>query len=81
MRTAENIIQHELIGLRAQTGKLAGKVVWETRNTIKLETEKGEKTIGKKGNVFAFSLGNKKVEVDGNLLVGRPEDRIKKKTR
>ncbi len=81
MRTAENIIRHELIGLHAETGKLKGKVVWETRNTLKIETEKGERTAEKKSRTFTFSLGSKKVEVKGSLLVGRPEDRIKKKIR
>ncbi|MBI5880863.1 ribonuclease P protein subunit [archaeon] len=39
-----------------------------------------EKTVIKENCVFVFTLPNKqKVEVDGKLLVSRPEDRIKKK--
>lgn len=81
MRTAENLVQHELIGLHAKTGKTAGKVVWETRNTLTIDTEKGERTLEKKSGTFVFSLGKQKIEVKGNLLVGRPEDRIKKNKR
>jgi len=81
MRTAENLVQHELIGLPVKNGKIIGKVVWETRNTLTIETEKGERTLEKKSGIFVFSIGKQNVEVDGNLLIGRPEDRIKKNKR
>ena len=67
---------------------MRGKVVDETYGTLKIETkhatargkEAKEKTVVKQNNVFIFTLPNKiKVEVDGRLLVSRPEDRIKKK--
>jgi ribonuclease P protein subunit POP4 len=47
---------------------------------LKLETKKGEKAVVKSNCVFIFTLPDKtKVQVDGKVLVGRPEDRIKKK--
>jgi len=86
--TAKNIVRHELIGLKARIAKstdplqkrLTGKVTDETYNTFKIETSKGEKIIAKKNTIFVFTLPNKtKVEVDGKILISRPEDRIKKK--
>lgn len=72
--------------------KLTGKVVDESYNMLKIEgksptkgkgekpKEPKEKSIPKRNSIFIFALPNGvKVEVDGRLLVGRPEDRIKKK--
>ncbi len=86
--TAENIVRHELIGLKVEVEKatnkyligLKGVVVDETYNTLVIDEEGKEKRVQKKGTIFIFHLPNgKRVEVDGNLLVSRPEDRIKKK--
>ncbi|MBI2005204.1 MAG: ribonuclease P protein subunit [Candidatus Aenigmarchaeota archaeon] len=87
--TPHNLVRHELVGLKVkieQSGDptqrgLKGTVIDETYNTLKIETsEKKEKTTIKENNVFIFTLPDKtKVEVDGKLLVSRPEDRIKKK--
>jgi len=86
--TPKNLLRHELIGLevkikksknRSQVG-LKGKVVGETYSTLRIETNKGEKTIPKDVAIFIFTLPNgTKVQVDGKLLISRPEDRIKKK--
>jgi ribonuclease P protein subunit POP4 len=87
--TAQNLVRHELIGLEVKmknstdpTQKgLKGKVVDESYNTLKIEAKGGrEKVIPKGNSVFIFTLPNAvKVQVDGKLLIGRPEDRIKKK--
>jgi len=87
--TPQNLVRHELISLKVKIAKssesslkgLRGKVVDESYNTLKIETDEGkEKVVIKQNNVFIFTLPNKvKVQVDGKLLVGRPEDRIKKK--
>jgi len=86
--TPQNLVRHELIFLPVKIAKstdptqkgLKGKVIDETYNTLKIETKAGEKTVIKENCVFVFTLPNKqKVEVDGKLLVSRPEDRIKKK--
>lgn len=84
-----NLVRHELCGLAIQikdstdpTQKgLRGKVIDETYNTIKIEAKDGkERLIPKKNCIFIFTLPNKsKVQVEGKLLIGRPEDRIKKK--
>lgn len=87
--TPQNIVRHELISLPVRISKstdptlknLRGKIIDETYNTIKIETKDGkEKIIPKKNTIFIFTLPNRlRVEVDGKVLIGRPEDRIKKK--
>jgi len=84
-------LQHELIGLRAEVEEssnsdvkgLCGTVIDETRNMFVIENEQGKgKRIPKAGNVFIFELGDEearvRTRVRGNMLVSRPEDRIKK---
>ena len=88
MITPKNLIRHELIGLEVKIKSstdptlkgVKGKVVDETYNMLVIETSKKEIKVPKKNCVFVFTLPSKlKVQVDGKLLVGRPEDRIKKK--
>ena len=87
--TPHNLVRHELIGLavkiatstdKTQRG-MSGRVVDESYNTLRIEVKGGEeRTVIKQNNVFIFTLPNKvKVQVNGRLLVARPEDRIKKK--
>jgi ribonuclease P protein subunit POP4 len=87
MQKPSNITKHELIGLDAKVVSsknkdvvgVQGKVTDETRETIKLTTPNGEKTIIKNQSKFQFALPNgETVEVNGELLIGRPEIRIKK---
>ena len=88
MITPENLVRHELIGLKvriaeARNSQLAGtsgKVIDESRNTLTLEVGGREKVFPKEECRFEFSLpSGGKVLVEGSLLVARPEDRIKKK--
>lgn len=87
MRTPSNILRHELIGLpceiagsknKSQTG-LSGKIVDETMKTIVMDVQGRRKVVEKKGTTFRVALGGKRVEIDGNYIMSRPEDRIKKK--
>ncbi|MBI5355883.1 MAG: ribonuclease P protein component 1 [Candidatus Aenigmarchaeota archaeon] len=82
-----NILKHELIGLRvtvvsssntSQNG-IEGEVENETMNTITVKAERGSKIVQKTGAVFRFRLVNADVDVDGDELLLRPEDRIKKR--
>lgn len=86
----ENILKHELIGLHALVSKSSnrsltgtrGRIIDETRNTFKLETRKGVRVIPKDVAVFRLDLPDGSVvEVDGTRLVGRPENRMKARTR
>jgi len=83
--TKENLVMHEIIGLKAEVvgssdkgrEKMKGKIIDETKNTFTLETVGGEKIVPKAEAVFEFYLGDEKVIVEGKKLVYRPEDRIK----
>jgi ribonuclease P protein subunit POP4 len=84
----QNVVNHELIGLRAtivgSTNRdsvgISGRVVDETRNIFVLESGGREKKAAKHGNTFEFELPESgKVTIDGDILVGRPEDRVAKR--
>ncbi|MEE9593960.1 MAG: ribonuclease P protein component 1 [Candidatus Hydrothermarchaeales archaeon] len=80
------ITKHELIGLQCIVSKASdpslvgygGEVVDETRNILILRKGRKERKIPKKNATFRFALGERTVDVEGSVLVGRPEDRIKK---
>ena len=88
MITSKNLVHHEFIGLKVHATNLKNKslnlkgtIIDETKNTIKIEeADDSEKVIPKNGTIFVFELPNgEKVEIDGNILSIRPEDRIKKR--
>ncbi len=88
MITKDNLVHHEFIGLKVSVTsisndslKLCGTIIDETKNSIIVEVKEDiEKRIPKKGSIFLFELPNgDKVEVNGNILSIRPEDRIKKR--
>ncbi len=80
-----NVLFHELIGLHAQVINsfdknklgLKGRIVDETKNTIVLETGKGEKILGKKEIILKIDLQGEEKEIDLGKIVIRPEDRTK----
>jgi ribonuclease P protein subunit POP4 len=87
MKITPDIIRYEFIGTRARIAQsshagylgLAGPVVAETRNTLTLIHQGQPKSVIKDLATFDFSFDDgTTVEVDGKLLVGRPEDRLKK---
>ncbi len=88
MITPENLVRHELVGLFVKITKstdpsnvgIEGRIVDETRNTLTIETKKGKKSFIKEKCTFSFLLPTReRVNVDGRVLIARPEDRIKKK--
>lgn len=90
MITPYNILRHELIGLEARVVeathpgyKCEGEIMDETRNTLKIKTSHRKiKKLPKDCITLELKLPQEaKVKVDGNLLLARPEDRIKKKYR
>ena len=87
MRTVKNILRHELIGLpceiiktsnKSQIG-IKGRIVDETLKIIEIKTTEGKKMIAKKNTIFRVGIDDKKVDIDGNFIGYRPEDRIKKR--
>ncbi len=87
MKITPDIIRYEFIGSQAKIAQsahagylgLAGPVVAETKNTLTLLHQGQPKSVIKDLAVFDFKFGDgTTVEIDGNLLVGRSEDRLKK---
>jgi ribonuclease P protein subunit POP4 len=83
-------IQTEFIGLNAKVAQstnptcvgISGRVVDETRNTLVIRHMDQKKTIVKNVAVFNFTMSDGTiVEVDGKVILGRPEDRVKKRVR
>ena len=87
-RTAENILNHELIGLRCEVTDstnpynvgVKGVVIDETMHTLVFSDDEPRRIV-KKGSVFKFNIEKDAVFVEGNTLEGRPEDRVKKRIR
>ncbi len=87
MRTPKNILMHEFIGLHCRVVQsknksyigLEGRIIDETMKSLILKTVASRKIVMKKSTVFRMDLGQQKVDVDGNIVIARPEDRIKKK--
>jgi len=90
MKPTPAILQYELIGLTAKVVKsshpnyvgIEGRVINETRNTVVIMHGNKNKTIAKNTAVFHFTMSNGTImEINGKAIVGRPEDRIKKRLR
>ncbi len=90
MRVTPAILQHEFIGLDAKVVRsthpdyvgITGKVIDETRNTLVIRQKNKDKVVVKNTAVFHFTLPDGTiVEIEGNAIVGRPEDRLKKRRR
>jgi len=88
MKVAPNILQHEFIGLNVRVIKssnpgymgIAGRVIDETRNTLVIQHKNKRKIVAKNVAVFRFTMPSGTViEIDGKAVIGRPENRIKKK--
>lgn len=87
MKVTPGIIRHEFIGTEGKIAKsqhasyigIHGKVIGETKNTFTILHEGKPKSVVKSAAVFNFKFSDGTVvEIDGKLLVGRPEDRLKK---
>ncbi len=60
--------------------KLKGKIVDETKNTITIEKENGEtKKLVKNQVTIKTTIEGKIYIIEGEILQGRPEERLKKK--
>lgn len=89
MTKIKDVIRHELIGIKTEivesTNKsqegLTGTIVDETKHTIKIQTKNGEKTIQKKNVTIQVKFEEKTIKIKGEMLEGRPEERIKTKVK
>lgn len=84
--TKNNIHKHELIGLSAKVISssdsslkgISGKIVNETKKTLRIEVDGKEKVLLKKGTVLLLNIKNQEIKLNVSHLTFRPEDRIKK---
>jgi len=90
MKVTPAFVQGELIGLKAKVVKstnpccvgITGRVIDETRNTLVIRRENEDKVVVKNVSVFHFTTQDGTVvEVNGKIITGRPEDRVKKRER
>ena len=87
MKVTPDIIRHEFIGTEVKIAKsphadyvgIDGDVIDETKNTFTIMHSGKAKSVIKNSAIFNFKFSDGTViEIDGKLLVGRPEDRLKK---
>lgn len=84
MITPQNIASHELIGLNAmilestnsQIIGLDGKIVYETKSMLEIETRNGLKKIPKNHNKWEINTGQEKIVINGASINKRPQDRV-----
>ena len=90
MKVRPDIICCEFVGVDAEITKsrhqnsvgASGKIIDETRNTFIISSEGKKKVVAKDSSSFRFNFRDGTiVEIHGRLLVGRPEDRLKKNIR
>jgi ribonuclease P protein subunit POP4 len=88
MKITSAFVQDEFIRLKAKVVKssnadcvgISGTVIDETRNTLSIRQNDADKMVVKDSSVFHFTMPDGTiVEVDGKVILGRPEDRLKKK--
>ncbi|NCN65344.1 MAG: ribonuclease P protein subunit [Candidatus Altiarchaeum hamiconexum] len=88
MRNPYNILRHEITGLNvdvmsisSEGYKMHGTVHSETRNMFLIRDGSNNiKLVPKNSVILTAQLDDGSVvKIDGNLMVGRPEERIKKR--
>lgn len=86
-RNPRNIIFHELIGLNVEVVNhpdpsligVKGRIIWETRNTIHVDTGEKVLVILKSGALFRLSLPDGKTTlVRGDHILASPPDRARR---
>jgi ribonuclease P protein subunit POP4 len=83
----KNVAKNEFIGLAVKVHDaknksligIEGKIIDETKNTFKIRTNKKTKIVMKKDVTIDLKIDDNKIRINGEKLVGRPEERIKKK--
>ncbi len=87
MKVTADVVNGEFIGTEGKVASsqhvgyvgISGNVIDESRNTFTILQLGKPKRVVKENTVFRFKFSDGTVvEIDGKLLVGRPEDRLKK---
>mgnify|MGYP001571746500 CR=1 FL=1 len=82
-----DVLRYELIGLDVEIVEsknkilegLKGKIIDESKNMLVLEVGNKTKKIIKSQVKLKMIINKRKFIIDGKLLVGRPEERLKKR--
>lgn len=87
MKITPDIIRYEFIGLQGLVAQsqhedylgIGGTVISETKNTFTFQHKDKKQSVIKKSAIFNFKFDDDAtVQIDGKLLIGRPEDRLKR---
>lgn len=80
MITSKNIVNHEIIGLKAKVknSPINGIIMDETKNTIIIRHEEKDKIVPKKGHEFVLELTDGTFKVKGDVITQRPFERLKR---
>ncbi len=84
MITADNLVSHELIGLKTEITQssnkqiigLNGTIMDETKSMFVLNTKNGIKRISKMNNTWKFLINNVEKVINGSSIAKRPFDRL-----
>lgn len=86
--TQRNLLRHELIGLEARVMNSSdstlldtcGKIINETRDLLVIEQAGRAKSVPKSNSTFQITLpSGEEATVEGKKLVGRSEERVRRK--
>lgn len=82
-RSKSRIFQEEVLGRWVEVEycgrQFAGTVLGETKNMFALEVDGSVKWIPKKKSSFKFTLADgSTIRLDGELMLGRPHERIRR---
>jgi ribonuclease P protein subunit POP4 len=83
MTAVAEVMKAELIGLDVEVlsapfSGISGRVVDETKNTFTIESAGTERMVPKSGNSFRFTYRGEQITIEGNKILHRPENRLKK---
>jgi len=82
----KDFLRGELIGLKMEIIDsknknligIKGEIIDETKNSLIIQDNDKVRTILKKQVTVKLSNNHNEIQVNGELLIGRPEDRLKK---
>lgn len=82
----KDVPKSEFIGLEAEVVEAANKdliglkgtIVDETKNTLVIERQHRVKKLLKNQVTLKLRMDGKAIWIDGKMLIGRPEERMKK---
>ncbi len=82
----KNVLKDEFIGMLMKITSssnpiligIEGEIIDETKNTFVIKTNNGRKTILKNQVKFTIKKGDDLIQIEGDKLCFRPEDRVKK---